>query len=286
MIIKIAMLLFIIAAIFFHSKNDPTVTSPVINTHLGWLAIIISFGAALKGACFTYGGYQQTINFGGEVNDPVRTIPRAIIRGMLIVIALYLLVNTAYYYIIGFNALKHTNAIATLIASSLLGKPGEWIAALLLFLAVLAYVNVTLLSNPRVIAAMSKDGIFPKQFQQRNEKTGVYRIALSVFTLISLVILLFIDSFSKILSFSVFLDSLGMITAGLALFIFRKRKDHLEANIYKIKLYPFVPLLFIAGYLFVAIIIVVEEPNYGVTGLCTLAFFLLLYWLIYGKKHH
>lgn len=285
MIIKIMVLLVIIAGIFFQPAAGVATAEAGPATAAGLASVLLSFGTALKGACFSYGGYQQTINFGGEVENPLRTIPRAIIGGMMVVITLYLLVNFAYYHIIGFEELKSTNAIATIVAGRMFGRAGEYVSALVLFLAVLAYVNVSLLSNPRVISAMSNDGILPKQFGRRHEQSGVFRVSLSVFCLICLIVLLFVDSFSKILSFSIFLDSLGMVTAGIALLIFRRRsKGDDKKEIYKIKLYPLVPLIFILGYAFVAVVITVGEPKFALTGILTLLFFLLIYRFIFGKN--
>lgn len=284
MIIKILFLLVIIAAIFFVDRNPANASLAAEVSDPGGIATILSFGLALKAACFTYGGYSQAINFGGEVFNPVKTLPRSIITGMLMVIVLYLLANISYYHLIGFNELKQTNAIASLIIGKLFGKPGEVISALIMFIAVLAYVNVSLLSNPRVMVAMSRDRILPRAFGYRHEATGVFRTSLTVFTCLSVGILFFADNFNKILSFTIFLDSLGMVTAGIALFIFRKRNVQTQAGVYKIKFYPFVPLIFILGYAFVALVIAIEEPAYALTGTGTLLFFLLIYSIIYGKR--
>lgn len=284
MIVKILVLVVIIASVFFVGSSTRQVAAASGGDHSGWLAVILSFGLALKAVCFTYGGYNQAINFGGEVHNPTRTIPRSIISGMLLVIALYLLVNLSYYYVIGFDELKETNAIASVVAGKLFGRPGELISAVIMFVAVLAYVNVSLLSNPRVMVAMSRDGILPSKLSSRHEKTGVFRHSLTAYTLISIAILFFADSFNKILSFTIFLDSLGMVTAGITLFIFRRRKVQASADVYRTKLYPLVPLVFILGYAFVATVIAIDEPNFAITGIATLVFFLLLYTLIYGKR--
>lgn len=284
MIIKILVLMVLIAAVFFVDPRREVAGEGRHYLDHGWFATMVSFGLALKATCFSYGGYQQTINFGGEVNNPLRVIPRSIIWGMAVVIVLYLLVNISYYYIIGFNELKETNAIASIVAGRVFGRPGEYVSAIIMFIAVLAYVNVILLSNPRVMVAMSNDGILPKQFAKRHEPTGVFRVSLTVFTFICVAILFFADSFNKILSFSIFLDCLGMVTAGMTLFVFRKRNVQADANVYKIKLYPLVPLIFILGYVFVGVVIAIEEPNYALTGIATLTFFLILYRLLYGKR--
>ncbi len=218
MAIKILVLLIIIAGIFVPSAHVQT-SAINIEGEASIAAVLLSLGAAIKGASFAYGGYQQTINFGGEVNDAKRTIPKSIFIGIAIIITLYLLVNYSYYKIIRFEDLKTSPGIATAVAEKLFGETGKLVCPIVLFIAVLGYVNVTLLSNPRVMFAMSEDKILPAPCGWRNNK-GVYTVSLTIFAAISLLVLFFIDSFSKILSFTIFLDCLGMVTAGIALFYF------------------------------------------------------------------
>ena len=142
-----------------------------------------AFGIGLVAVSFTYGGYQQTINFGAEVNKPAKNIPRGIFFGIFIIIALYLMINYAYVKVIGYETLHNpdTKNIAAIMASKIFGINAERILSGFLFLSVLAYVNVLLMSNPRVMFAMSEDKILPEVFKKRNPKTDVLTISLSVF---------------------------------------------------------------------------------------------------------
>ncbi|MEP6467878.1 MAG: APC family permease [Parafilimonas sp.] len=202
MIIKMSMILVLIAAIFFPQLYH-TETASVISTESFVSGNhILLFGVALKAASFTYGGYQQTINFGEEVQNPQRNLPRGIIAGIFIIIALYLSVNYSYYKIIGFNELKETKGIAAIVAEKMFGESGKYGFSILLFVAVLAYVNVLLLSNPRVMFAMSEDGILPAAFKKKNEKRDVLTISLTVFAAMCIIVLFFADKFDQILSFN------------------------------------------------------------------------------------
>ena len=159
MLIKIGMLLVLIAALFFPAIHS---TAPVIidESKTSAAALLLSFGVALKATSFTYGGYQQTINFGEEVENPQKNIPKGIFIGIVVIICLYLLVSYAYVKVIGFNNLKETSGIASVVAEKLFGEAGKYGSSILLFLAVLAYVNVLLLSNPRVMYAYGQpDGV-------------------------------------------------------------------------------------------------------------------------------
>jgi len=276
MLIKIAMILVLIAALFFPQLYN-THRLPLQEDNTNHLLL---FGLALKAVSFTYGGYQQTINFGEEVQNSKHNLPRGIFIGILVIITLYLAVNFSYYKIIGFAELKNTRGIAGIVIGKMFGESGRYIFSILLFLAVLAYVNVSLLSNPRVMYAMSVDGILPKAFKRRAEKKDVYTVSLSVFAGTCVVVLFFADKFEQILSFSIFLDSIGMATSAASIFFLRKRTKHLDkTGIYKMKLYPFMPLLFILTYAFVGTMIAITTPQYGIIGTSVLVVFMILYFL-------
>ena len=279
MIIKIGMLVLLISSIFFIPGNNTAIAASTKN--LGTMDYIQSFGLVLIAVSFTYGGYQQTINFGEEVQEPRKTLPRGIFIGILLIIGLYLAVSYAYYNAIGFDDLKTSRGIASIVAERMFGPTGKTAASILLFVAVLAYVNVLLLSNPRVMYAMSKDRILPKAFSRINEKRDVLTVSLTVFAAAGVIVLFFMDSFNKILSFTIFLDSIGMATSAATIFILRKRTRHLDGTgIYKMSLYPLLPLIFIAAYVFVGISIAFDTPKLALIGTGVFAAFLVLYFIV------
>lgn len=283
MIIKIGMLVLLISSIFFISGNEMTVVT--IKHQYDWADYIKSFGVALIAVSFTYGGYQQTINFGEEVERPRRTIPKGIFIGLIIIITLYLAVSYAYYNAIGFENLKTSRGIASIVAEKMFGPTGRMVSSILLFVAVLAYVNVLLLSNPRVMYAMSEDGILPASFKKKDEKKDVLTISLTAFAAIGIIVLFFAKTFDKILGFTIFLDSIGMATSAATIFILRKRTKHLDGTgIYKMKFFPLLPLIFIAAYIFVGISIWINTPDLAWTGIAVFAAFLLIYFLVTQLK--
>jgi APA family basic amino acid/polyamine antiporter len=282
-IIKIVMIILLVTPLFFAShihQND--VAAPMIKPTL--MQYIKAFGLGLVAVSFTYGGYQQTINFGEEINNPAKNIPRSIFMGIIIILVLYLGINYAYVKIIGFENLKVSGNIAAIMASHVFGNAAGNILSVFLFLCVMAYVNGTLLSNPRVMQAMSEERVLPAAFARRTNKTNVLLISLSVFTSLCTLIVFWAKTFDTILSFSVFLDSFGMVLSAATIFVLRKRTVHLDnTGTYKMKLYPLMPLLFMATYSFVAISIFIDKPYMGLTGFAILAGFIGLYFLLYRK---
>jgi basic amino acid/polyamine antiporter, APA family len=280
-IVKISLILLLITPLFFYNNTlsvediSTTITSPTLKEY------IKSFGLGLVAVSFTYGGYQQSINFGEEVKNPAKNIPRAIIMGLLIIIVLYLTINYAYYKVIGFTALKTSTNIAAIMASHVFGNAAGNILSILLFMSVLAYVNVLLMSNPRVMQAMSEEKTLPAIFSRRTAKKNVPAYALSLFTAMAILVVFWAKTFDEILSFSIFLDCFGMVLSVATIFKLRKKTAHLNnTGIFITKLFPLMPLVFMATYLFVGIVIFIDKPYTGLTGIAILGGFIALYFLI------
>ena len=287
-IVKIILILLLIAPLFF-AGNDAAeqVQHAVVNPTLR--EYIKAFGIGLVAVSFTYGGYQQTINFGAEVKDPAKNIPRGIFFGISIIILLYLTINYAYIKVIGFETMKNSQNIAAIMASKIFGVNAERILSCFLFLSVLAYVNVLLMSNPRVMYAMSEDKILPPVFKKRNSRTDVLTVSLSVFAAICILIIFWAKEFDKILSFTIFLDCFGMVLSAATIFILRKKTKHLDdTGIYKMKLFPLLPVIFILAYTFVGISIALDyekNDHAALTGLGVMAAFIAVYFLFRNLKN-
>ena len=217
-IFKVTMIILLCTAVF---KHDVPQASPTIIPQQG--NILTIFGLCLIPVFFTYTGYALTINFGADILNPKSNIPKAIFWGIGTVIALYLAINFAYYKVLGFGGLQQTNVLAAKMAEVVFGVWGYKITSLLMFLSVLAYVNVYILSNPRVFYAMAEDGVLPDIFKRVNPKTQVQEFTMTVYVAAIIALLFFVDSFSALLSYTMFFNTIGLILGAIAIFILRKK---------------------------------------------------------------
>ena len=245
---------------------------------------ITLFLISLIPVCFAYGGYQQSINFGGEVKNS-KILPKGIFIGITIVVVLYLLINYAYTKVIGYDAMKNASAIGSLLCEAWFGKAGGKIFDVLMCLSVLAYVNIVLMSNPRVMFAMSEDKVFPKIFSYRSPKNQALVPGLTVFALTAIVITFFGKGVDNILSFTMFLDSIGMSTSAAAIFILRKRKVNqaMVSGTWN-KLTPLFASFFVFSFGMVAAGVVIRNVNAAFIGIGLLAILLAIYYIFYFKK--
>jgi APA family basic amino acid/polyamine antiporter len=278
MILKIALILILISTLFAGVQIEPTgYSNDPVRTYNGNNAALL-FIVSMVAVSFTYGGYQQTINFGGEVNKE-GTLQKGIIIGIFIIIALYMTVNYAYVHVIGFEKMKNATSIGALLFEAWFGKIGGKVFDFAMFISVLAYVNILLMSNPRVMYAMSKDGVLPKIFSFQHPKTNALVPGLIAFSVVTVLVTFFGKGVDNILGFSIFLDSLGFITCAVALLILRKRRynEHLVKGGWK-KWTPVLAIFFIMAYCVVAAAVVIDNWKAALTGVALLLLFVGIYF--------
>jgi APA family basic amino acid/polyamine antiporter len=284
MIVKISLILLLISSLFKgvtvppHGFNEGKIY--VYDGHNSGLLLLVSLVAVF----FTYGGYQQTINFGSEVQS-AKTMQRGIVVGIAIVLFLYLAINYTYIKVIGFDQMKNANAIGSLLFEAWFGKFGAKAFDFAMVLSVLAYVNVILMSNPRVMYAMSEDKVLPNIFLKKHPKTEALVPGLTIFAITTILITFFGKGVDDVLSFSIFLDCLGMSTSAATLFILRNKHQGDEMVTGGLKKWtPILAAIFVLSYAFVAIAVVVDKPYAALTAVILLIIVLLLYRLFYYKK--
>jgi len=282
-IFKMSMIILICTAIF---KSDYVPVQTAAVPYSG--NMITAFGLSLVAVFFTYGGYQQTINFGGDIINAKTNIPKAVTFGIITVIILYLSINYAYFHILGIGGLQKTPALAAKMIGVIFGATGYKITSIMIFLSVLAYVNVNVLANPRVYYAMAEDGILPPIFMKVNPKTQVQEFGMSFFIGAIIVILFFVAKFSEMLKYVMFFDTIGLSMAAVSIFLLRKKTKHLDnTGIFTIKWFPLVPVIFIISYWFVTANIFItfrENPYAALICLAAYALGLIIYYACTWKK--
>lgn len=285
MVIKIGAVILLAASIFKSVVVVPhgyDTASPVYSfKDNNWLKLFL---ISMIPVCFSYGGYQQTINFGSEVKE-TKSLAKGIIIGLVLVMVLYLALNYAYTKVVGFDEMKNASAIGALLCEAWFGKAGGKIFDLLMFLSVLGYTNIILMSNPRVMYAMSEDGVLPKIFSYKHPRTGALIPGLTAVALVTIIITFFGKQIDNLLGFTMFLDSIGMSTSAATLFILRKRHQRDEAVTGTLKkVTPIGTTIFVAAYFMIAVAVVISNWKAAVTGVVLLLIALLIYFLLYHKK--
>lgn len=237
----------------------------------------LAFIGALMPVLFSYGGWYYVNDIAGELREPQRTLPRALVLGMLLVAACYLLVNLAYLAVLGHGGLAASQAPAADLMRQVLGEPGARVIAAGIAISTLGFCNIAMIGAARVFQVMGADGVFFRVAARLHPRWRSPNVALALLAVWACVLALS-GSFDQLLNYSTVGDWLGMAAVIATLFWYRRRRAQ-EPAPFRAPWYPLLPLLFLAVVLWVVAVTVWQRPaDAGIGALITLAG-LPVYWL-------
>ena len=240
-------------------------------------ALGVGLATAFVAVLFTIGGWQQTNMVAGEIRDPERNLPRALIIGVAIVIAIYVGANVAYLNALGRDGLATSTAVAAETALRLVGEAGARAITIGAMLSIFGFVNVALLTNARVLFALGRDGALLQSAGRVHPRYGSPYVALLMLGGWSLVLLFATrGSLGALLSGVVFADWVFFGLAAAAVFRLRRtRPDALRP--YRVAGYPWLPAAFVLCAVVGVLSAWVSAPLMSLAGTAMLAVGALLY---------
>jgi len=262
-VIKIGALVAIIVLGVFWGRGDTAHFKPLFDW--GKIGDFGVFGAAFIPAIFAYSGWNAIIYIAGEVKEPERTLPRALLAANLIVIGLYLAINVIYIYGVPVTEMKGALRVSEVATTALFGRQtSAWITALIT-ISVLGALNVVTMLGPRIYYAMARDGVF---FQ------GLARLHPTFGTPVSAILLqaawacflILTGTFGTLFTFvSVIITLFSALTVGSVIVLRWKRPDLKRP--YRLWGYPIVPIVFILAHLWIVWGSLSHKPMETVWGL-------------------
>ncbi|RZA07888.1 MAG: amino acid permease [Proteobacteria bacterium] len=242
------------------------------------------FGLAVLSALWAFDGWNNLPMAAGEVKDPSRTVPTALIVGVLAVFAAYALANIAFFYalpaeqIIMANSAKFPDAlpVATMAAQTVVGHLAVGALAIAMVISALGAMNGSILTGARVPFAMARDGIFPKKLGEISGGGQVPVPAVIAQGVWSCVLALS-GTFDQLTDLVVFSGWIFYGLCGFSVLLFRKKLKDRERR-YKVPLYPALPLLFCLSAVLLLANTVVASPADSAKGLVLILLGLPVYW--------
>jgi basic amino acid/polyamine antiporter, APA family len=240
---------------------------------------IAGFGAAMLGALWAYDGWQNVAPLAGEIRNPQRNLPRAFVGGTLVVAALYLFVNVAYYFAltpVEIASVAANSSVATEVLKKFLGPLAVSMTAVALMVSSFGALHASVLANSRIPFAMARDGLFFRSLARLSPRTNVpVRAILAQAAWASLLGLSgSYDALTDSVIFSSWLFY-GLVTASL--FIFRRKLPDVPRP-YRAFGYPVVPIIFLFATAALLINTFVAAPHEAFRGVVLLAAGLPFYW--------
>lgn len=216
-----AVIALVVAGLALAAPAQPlsgAMTTPPLSSGL-----IPAFGAAMIPVVFAYGGWQTASFVAGEIRQPERNLSRALIIGVVAVVALYLAVTIACLRALGPEALARTDTPAADVLRSAAGPQGARLAAAAIALSAVGYLSQSMLTAPRVYYAMARDGVFFRRFAALSPGSRAPAAAIMLQALWTGVVALS-GSYEQILSYVVAMNFLFFGLSASCLFVLRRRE--------------------------------------------------------------
>jgi len=241
-------------------------------------------GIGLVAALWAYDGWENLTALSGEVRNPQRNLPLALIGGTVVVIVVYLLINAAYLRALPLSELAASKSVAADSATLVLGHAGASMVAALVMLSVFGTLNGSILSSPRVFYAMAEDGLFFRTVGRVHPRYETPYVAIAFIVVIAVIYVLLRD-FMQLAEAYVLGIWPFLALAVIGLFILRKRKPDFPRP-YHAWGYPIIPALFVLATFVVVINSLYEQPySTGASILITLLGVPLYYIWVFYQRH-
>jgi basic amino acid/polyamine antiporter, APA family len=206
-----------------------------------------AFGLALVSVLWAFGGWADLSYIAGEVRDPVRTLPRALIAGTLAVIGIYLAANVAYLLVVPIDELRRSPLIAAEVAGRVIGGGGVVLVSVAVVVSTLGSLNGSLLTTPRIFFAMAEDGLLFHRLAAVHPRFQTPYVATGLVATLGVVFVL-LRTFEQLTDAFIVAVTPFYALGIAAVFRLRRRPEYVPD--FRVPGYPLVPALFVAASTF------------------------------------
>lgn len=226
---------------------------------------LASFGVAMIAVLWTYESWYYVTYAAGEIKDPERNVPRALVLGVAALIGIYVSVNVAYLHALSIDEMRGVTRIAEKTATVLIGPSGAAFIALTVVISTFGCNAAGLLGGSRVLFAMGRDGVFLPAASRVHARYRTPHVAIVSLTVWSMILALS-GTYEQLFTYVMFASILFSAAAGAALFVLRRTQPG-QPRPYRAWGYPVVPAIFLTGSAVFVLNTLVERPAESFTGL-------------------
>ena len=242
-------------------KGFPLVWRPV---GMGFTQILVAFGVALVAVSWAFDGWNNVNFAAGEIRDPAKNLPRALLLGTAGVTLLYVLVNVVYFRGVSLTDMTGEVRIAELAATGLFGGKAGALVGAAVMISILGSLNGSILTGPRIYYAMARDGLFFRQAARVHPRNRTPDRAI-VLQGIWACMLALTGTFVQLFTFVMFVSITFWIAAAGAVIVLRKKRPDLPRP-YRVPGYPVVPVLFMVAAAGILVSSLWESPVESLAG--------------------
>ena len=229
--------------------------------------LLTAFGSAMTPVIFAYGGWQTSSFLAGEIRDAPKILPRAIVLGVLTVIAVYVSINFVYLRVLGPGGLAASTKPASAVMLTTLGERGAAIIAAGISFSAFGFLGQSILTAPRVYFAMAQDGVFFRSVARVHPRTRVPVFAIALQGLCAAAIAL-TGTYAQVINYVVAMDCIFFGLTAICLFLLRQRTAKAPGEIaFCVPGHPWTTLLFVIAQWTVVVSTFVHDPKRSFIGL-------------------
>ena len=254
---------------------------PLLAQRPGSQPLLGALAAGVVGAFFSFGGWWDLTKLAGEVRNPEKTLPRALVYGVTILTVVYILTSAAFMYLVPLEQVTTGETFIAQAGQVLFGQAGAHILSGIVIVAVLGSLAAVVMSAPRVYFAMARDRLFISAAAEIHPRYGTPARAIIIqATLASLLVL--VGTFDTILSYFVFVVVLFIGLTVATLFVLRRRVE--QGVVYRTPGYPFTPIIFLILIALLLFLLGAHRPGQAALGVGVVALGLPVYYLLFHRK--
>jgi APA family basic amino acid/polyamine antiporter len=227
------------------------------------------FFAAMVSALWAYDGWNNVSMVSSEIRDPQRNLPRSLIWGTLVVIATYLLVNIAYFYVLGPADVAESGRVAADMMARLYGVGAAGAVTVAVLISIFAALNGSILSGARVPYAMARDGLFFKfqaKVHPQFRTPGNAVVSLCVWSCV----VLLSGWYDDLYNYVIFGSWILYLLTAVSVFVLRRKRPALSRP-YRVIGYPVVPVLFVGMAALLLVNTALARPRESLMGVFVMA---------------
>lgn len=242
-----------------------------------------AFGFALVSVLWAFDGWADLSFVGGEVKEPRRTLPRALIFGMMAVIFIYALANIGYLAVLSIDEMRESPLVAADVAQRLLGYSGVVFVSATVMISTFGTLNGSILTGPRIFFAMADDRLFFDKVADVHTRFRTPHVAITLSAILGIAFVM-VRTFEQLADLFV-TAMIPFYALGVgAVFILRRRPDYNPS--FRTPLYPIVPIVFILAVIFLlANSLYDPAERWGTMGIIVAILAgVPVYWIFFGRK--
>jgi Amino acid transporters len=275
-ILKVGMLVFIVLFGFLGGSGDFANFSPFFVAPNN---LFEALAGGLVGAFFAFAGWWEVSRLAGEIRQPEKNLPKALVIGVVILTLIYVSTSAVFMYLVPAANVTNDETFAAQAGEALFGAVGGKIFAAVVVISVLGTLVAYLMASPRVYYAMARDGLFFDSIAQLHPRFKTLHRATLIQAILA-TILIASGTFQQIISYFFFVVVVFIALTVSGLFVICRR----EFEGYKTPLFPFTPIVFLAITAVVLILIALKNPFQTVLGVLVVLLGLPVYYYFFNRK--